>query len=159
MFSKQRRVQKSGTILFFCSVVSIIDTFPSFHLGLDFDRAEENRRGSATTSSPSPKCLSVHGGSRRRAGCSTQCSSMKGCREWSCTEQAYSSSRGWIKKTKELRKCCLPLPRAAGSQVKSVAIPLLVVVGLHTIRTCNNNGKSDSWLMSRSFIHKKDAYK
>jgi len=53
MFRKQRRVRESG-ITTFCSVVSIIDTFSSFRLGLDFDTAEENKRGSASSSSPSP---------------------------------------------------------------------------------------------------------
>lgn len=66
MFNKQRCVQTSGTTTF----CPIIDKFSSFHLRLDFDTAEENKRGvggAATSSSPSPSppcpwgLLPVHG--------------------------------------------------------------------------------------------------
>lgn len=49
MFNKQRCVHKSGTAPF-CSGVSVIHTFTVFHLGLDFDTAEEeNKSGNANS--------------------------------------------------------------------------------------------------------------
>lgn len=67
MFSKQRCVWKSGATIF-CSIVAIINTFSSFHLGLDFDTAEENKRGSATSSSPSPNASLCRGGVTHMVG-------------------------------------------------------------------------------------------
>lgn len=73
MFNKQRCVQTSGTTTFW----PIIDKFSSFHLRLDFDTAEENKRGvggAATSSSPSPSppclwaLLPVHGDSSLSMG-------------------------------------------------------------------------------------------
>lgn len=50
----------------------------------------------------------------------------------------------------------MPLPTVAGSQVKGMATTALVV-GFAEHHDCNNNGKSDSWLMSRSLFIKRMA--
>lgn len=84
---------------------------------------------------------------RRRAGCLTPCSSVKGRTARSGVTRAALSelshpARAELEE-KEPRQRCLPLPRAAGSQVKSMDV-LLLVVGSRGLRTFNSRGKSDS---------------